>query len=526
MPPLSSRGQDPCRSLGPDHLTKRRNRYGKGFESVAWATDSLVALVGPLIDVWESRGIPGRVETIVLRDRADKTEVDYPETADTIVMREQVRIVNENLAQLELLRRGQKLDIPIGRRIINDSFDRGGRFYCHGPSFQNIPARQRLEIEWIIDGGAHPAVEIDYANLHIRMAYSEAGEPIPDGDQYTIDGFDRGLVKVAVNTLFNAPTTNSAILAIANDLRYNPDLRAVNNMESADPGPCRALAKRVVVAIHQKHRRIKSYFGSDCGALFQRQDSDMAMEVMTRMIQRTGRCPLPVHDSFLVPEIDADILSQTMIEVAREYGLELELKDSRGNHSTTPLFQLGVTTSDLRGSDRQIRWYRVSYIARRESVDTPGTARASAPIPPSRGPPDSAVVSGLRTISSVITTRWDATRFGGALPRHSHRSEQESKATDNTIKCQIRTPRRYPGSPEDRTLRAVGWDYASHRPAERSNVNQYSHPCNAQSKPKAVSRQRTRPKFSSEPVARRWNQRPLTAFGPRTETASSSTRMS
>jgi hypothetical protein len=177
-------------------------------------------------------------------------------------------------------------------------------------------------------------VEIDYANLHIRMAYSEAGERVPHGDQYTIDGFDRALVKVAVNTLLNAPTTNRAILAITEELRDNPDLGAVNGIESRDRGLCRALAKRVVAAIHLKHHQIKSYFGSDCGAQFQRQDSDMAIDVMTRMIQRTGRCPLPIHDSFLVPEIDADILSQTMIEVAREYGLELDLKDSRGNPRT------------------------------------------------------------------------------------------------------------------------------------------------------------------------------------------------
>src|SRR6476620_8387443 len=107
-----------------------------------------------------------------------------------------------------------------------------------------------------------------------------------------------------------------------------PALRAVNDIESSNRSLCRALAERVVAAIHHKHREIKSHFGSDCGAGFQRQDSDMAMEVMTRMIQRTGRCLLPIHDSFLVPEIDADILSQTMIEVAREYGLELDLKDS------------------------------------------------------------------------------------------------------------------------------------------------------------------------------------------------------
>jgi hypothetical protein len=116
------------------------------------------------------------VETIVLRDRDDKTEIDYTETAHTVAMREQVRILNDHLAQLDLRHRGQKLDIPIGRRIFNESFERGGRFYCHGTSFQNMPAGQRLELEWIIDGTTHPTVEIDYANLHIRMAYSEAGE--------------------------------------------------------------------------------------------------------------------------------------------------------------------------------------------------------------------------------------------------------------------------------------------------------------------------------------------------------------
>jgi hypothetical protein len=157
----------------------------RGYQSVARATDELMTLIGPLVEISEHRGICKRVETIVLRDRAGKTEVDYVDTADTMAMREQVRNVNDELAQLDLRHHGRKVDIPIGRRIFNKSFDRGGRFYCHGTSFQNMPAEQRRELELIIDGTAHPMVEIDYANLHIRMAYSEAGERIPHGDQYT-----------------------------------------------------------------------------------------------------------------------------------------------------------------------------------------------------------------------------------------------------------------------------------------------------------------------------------------------------
>jgi hypothetical protein len=391
-----------------EHVVGEWWPYAKGFESVAWATDELMTLVEPLVDVSERRGISKRVETIVLRDRADKTELDYTDTADTVAIRKQVQVINDHLAQLALRHRGQKLDIPIGRRIFNASFDRGGRFYCHGTSFQNMPAAQRRELEWIIGGTAHPTVEIDYSNLHIRMAYSEAGKRIPHGDQYTIDGFDRGLVKLAVNTLFNAPTTNKGILAIAEELHYDPKLRAVSGIQSSDRGPCRALAERVVAAIQRKHRRIKSYFGSDCGARFQRKDSDMAIEVMTRMIQRTGRCPLPLHDSFLVPEIDADILSQTMIEVARDDGLRLDLKDSRSEHRTlvsshplpsshpllpsslssfttslsafsyfsfllsfflpSSLFTMEVTTSDLRRSGRRI-WRKKAFFMARKAID-------------------------------------------------------------------------------------------------------------------------------------------------------------
>ena len=60
----------------------------------------------------------------------------------------------------------------------------------------------------------------------------------------------------------------------------------------------------------------------------------MAMEVMTRMIQRTGRCPLPLHDSFLVADIDAEPLKETMTQVAGEHGLALNLKESRAISTT------------------------------------------------------------------------------------------------------------------------------------------------------------------------------------------------
>ncbi len=388
-----------------EHKTGLWCRLTKGCQSVAWATDQLMSLIEPLVDASEPRGIPKQVETVVLRDLKDKTDLDYVDAADTFTMRDQMWVINEQLSRLELRRQGQHLGIPTMRRIFNGDFDRGGRLYCHGSSYQNMPAEQRQEIEFIIDGTAHPVVEIDYANLHISMAYSEAGRRTPHGDQYTIDGFDRELVKLAVNTLFNASTVYSGILAITEELRYNSGLRALHGISSSDRKLCRALAEQVVVAIQCKHHRIKNYFGSDCGAWFQRKDSDMAVEVMTRMIERTGRCPLPVHDSFLVPDIDADILSQTMMEVARDYGLRLNLKDSRGDHPTLtfpsslsvssislpfPLhlpFIMEVTTSDLRRTDRQVWRQRALFTPRMTITDTCGSAISGFNRPQCHGPP-------------------------------------------------------------------------------------------------------------------------------------------
>ena len=81
---------------------------GRGYQSVAWATGDLVALVGPLVDVSEHRRLTLPAETIVLRSRLDKAVVDYEETADTTAMREQVAVVNEGLSRLDLRQFGKR----------------------------------------------------------------------------------------------------------------------------------------------------------------------------------------------------------------------------------------------------------------------------------------------------------------------------------------------------------------------------------------------------------------------------------
>ncbi len=299
---------------------------GGGRQSVARPAGELLGLLEPVIDVRERRWEQQRSETIVLRDRKDKTDLDYEETSETTRMRVQVEALNEALFQLDLYRHGKRFAIPVVRRIFNGDFDRGGRLYCFGSSFQNIPSEERLDLELLIGGVLHPMVEFDYGNLHAVMAYVEAGIELPPGDLYAIEGFNRSLVKRAFNILLNAATRNLAVAAITEELHVkNFDLWRQCGLTTRRRTECRPLAISVVEAIENKHQAIKASFGSDCGASFQRRDSEMAVQVVERVLEKTGRCPLPMHDSLLVADLDGEVLHQVMHAVASEHALPLAI---------------------------------------------------------------------------------------------------------------------------------------------------------------------------------------------------------
>ncbi|CQD22248.1 hypothetical protein BN000_05544 [Mycobacterium europaeum] len=314
-----------------------RGAHVAGRESAEYCSPELMEAIGDLVDPLEPRARPARPELIIVRD-AHKKNTRYSDTSETKAMRDRMWIFNDHLAQRDIRRRCQMVEVPLLRRVFNLSFERGGRLYGWGESYQGLPKEQRAEFTEVIDGIVQPFVEIDYPAHHFRLAYAQARKKMPPGDPYDIPGFDRGLVKLACLISFNAQDKKDAVGALMGESGCSYDD-----------------AKAVIRAVRRKHYRIREYFYSDIGARLMRTDSDMSVEIMKRVMAITGRCPLPMHDSFLVPACDAEVLAQVMEEFAAEYGVEADLSitgaalgGKENNTSSIPTPYMADQSAELR----------------------------------------------------------------------------------------------------------------------------------------------------------------------------------
>lgn len=275
---------------------------GQGKQSIAWATPALIERLASSI-VLEQRRAPEPEDVLVLRDK-DRRSLPVPDTEATRSMRDDLDILNAAYAAQEWYLWGRQLDIPVLRRIFNQTMARGGRGYHHGASYQQLPAEERAHITIDVNGIMWPTKEVDFSTLHIRFAYADAGVPMPSGDAYEVPGFDRNReVKPALNTLMNAATENEALGVIGGLL--DDDWNR---------------GRELIAALKAKHEPLVGHFGKDAGARFQRLDSDIAITVALAVLRRTGRPPLLVHDSFLVAACDKEALRAEM-SVALEASL-------------------------------------------------------------------------------------------------------------------------------------------------------------------------------------------------------------
>ena len=286
-----------------------------GWQSVFCAAPELIEALGsappPLAK-------PKKRALIWLRDE-NKQLTDFRDTERTTRMRLHLIEINEAIGELAIElpagcgeRHGDVLTIGrscvnLGstklRRVFNVDFKHGGRSYGH--FVQSIPKAIRAQLTI----GGEPVAEPDYSAHHVRILYALCDLPLR-GDPYDLDGWDRGMVKLAVLILINAPTLQSAVGAIRERCRI--DWRT---------------ARRLTEAIKARHTPIEAHFHSGAGRWLQRIDADMAERVLLGLIRRG--CPaLPIHDSFVVPAKHDGIAREQMVEAFET----VIARDSRVSH--------------------------------------------------------------------------------------------------------------------------------------------------------------------------------------------------
>jgi hypothetical protein len=271
----------------------------RGWQSTFRATPELVyAFDRPVPAVYDPH------ELIRLRNVEGRL-IEYRDTAETERMRRELAEINDAIAAakvalkapsavrgenviwcgnhvLYLAQRGQY-------RVFNGSFRRGGRLY--GPWWQSARSKDRTYIE-IND---EPTVELDYPELHLRMAYAIA-QADPPAEPYTIPGWGRPLVKLAALIMFNATTYLEAIGATANEIGgANARKRSIE----------------LIHAVKDKHSAVAQLFHSGLGIKLQRHDADMATCIARRLL-RKGVISLSVHDSFLAQTRYGGLLNEEM----------------------------------------------------------------------------------------------------------------------------------------------------------------------------------------------------------------------
>ncbi len=243
---------------------------------------------------------------IELRDE-DKNPVIFRTTERTKKLEDVVRKLN-TLNDICTIRNGNgEVLNNFYCRVFNIDFSRGGRFYRSDVLRIKNDQSDRLDIT--ING--NPVVEIDYGNLHFRIAAAREGIDIETvgSDVYSamleqedMTPSNRKIIKLAVNIMFNSLNKKKAQGAIQSEINYHKDTNYTLGK-----------ASQVMSLIESAYPQFKDLFcqGDGFGSALQYHDSELAADVLSVMIEKNIPC-LPVHDSFIIAREHCGLLSDTM----------------------------------------------------------------------------------------------------------------------------------------------------------------------------------------------------------------------
>lgn len=245
-------------------------------------------------------------EVILLKSkkqRGKRTLMEYTETAQTRTLRSEVQRINQALEEADLgVRDGGSLPVDLSKRrlvrsFLDGDFALGGRF--GGGYWTSMSKNDRFDV-LSIDG--EPVVEVDYGQLHPRIAYEMAGIPAPSGDLYEIAGLEavpRSARKLLLNTLF---WDDGDRIRLPRGTRK--DFQGIVGTDA-------------VSRIKEQHPGIAHLFGSGAGGRIMGLESAAMTQALLRLIDQ-GITALPIHDALLAPISKTTQVKQAMIDAYRD----------------------------------------------------------------------------------------------------------------------------------------------------------------------------------------------------------------
>lgn len=248
-------------------------------------------------------------EIIKLRDMnecGNQKDVPYPETADTVRMRNKLRAYNDLLAETNITIAAKRHNVDLTRKKIfrvfsNGKWTEGGRFY--GGFW--IECKKELRPHIRING--ERTIELDFSGMHIQFLYALEGINYADRqeDPYALEGYgDRPLLKQLMLIFINSTGTKQNVIhTLWNDtIQPDPTAYSVNT---------RLGIKKLLEAFETKHAAISKYFRKGVGTKLQYIDSLIAEDII-RFFTKVRIPVLSVHDSFIVAKRHTNLLKDQM----------------------------------------------------------------------------------------------------------------------------------------------------------------------------------------------------------------------
>lgn len=280
--------------------------------------------------LWAGVNVSKEKETfsgVQVRDRLTKQEVSTSRKGSVKDFHAFMDSYNEALVDTQICIGDKLLPVQQYVRIFSDNLSSGGRLYNKSGSIQTMPSALRKTIS--INGSK--TTELDFKALHPNMLYEQlaqvTGKPIKISDPYwvsskmfsvdkkmveeyiqhhCVDKHDpvRNLMKQVMLRCLNSDSIKAAASSVtmlwyqeANKGIEGDFYGLVVQPSKNNTFPAKAVCEIIVDA----NDPIRAAFFTDVGIVLQRKDSEIIVEVLTKLLE-IGSIGLSEHDSIVVEE--------------------------------------------------------------------------------------------------------------------------------------------------------------------------------------------------------------------------------